>query len=263
MRTALTIAGSDSGGGAGIQADLKTFAVHGVFGTSAITAITAQNTAGVARVMTLPPDMVLAQIDAVLDDIGADVIKVGMLGTADIARAVAARLDASRGIPVVLDPVMIAKGGTHLLDADAVSVLRTEWLPRATVVTANVPEAAALTGLTVSSEEDLVRAAAALVALGARAAFVKGGHLDGPATDILHDGQTHIRFSSPRLPTRHTHGTGCTLAAALAARLALGDDLRTAAARAKHYVTWAIAHAPGLGRGHGPLGWGLEGLGLH
>lgn len=263
MRTALTIAGSDSGGGAGIQADLKTFAVHGVFGTSAITAVTAQNTTGVTDVVSLPAAHVLAQITAVLDDIGADAIKIGMLSTAEIAATVGFALQQRQGVPIVLDPVMVAKGGARLLDDGATAVLLRSLVPLATVVTANVPEAEVLTGLEIRTADDLARAAEAIVALGAGAALVKGGHLEGPAVDVLFDGRTTIRLETPRHHTRHTHGTGCTLAAAIAARLALGDELAVAVRRAKHYVTWAILHAPGLGHGHGPLGWGPEGLGLH
>lgn len=257
MRTALTIAGSDSGGGAGIQADLRTFAALGVFGTTAITAVTAQNTLGVTRVHALPPEMVVAQIDAVASDLGADAVKIGMLANAAIATAVAGALRRYRFPHVVLDPVMVAKGGAALLDADAVGVLTRELLPCSTVVTANVPEAEALTGRAIAGLDDLREAAAALVRAGAPAAVVKGGHLPGPAVDVLYDGSRFTDFSSERIETRHTHGTGCTFAAAIAARLALGDTLVDAVSAAKAYVTHAIRHAPGLGHGHGPLGPGL------
>ncbi len=260
MRRVLTIAGSDSGGGAGIQADLKTFAIHGVFGTTAITALTAQNTRGVIRIMPIPVEMVVAQIEAVLSDIGTDAIKIGMLADAGIATAVARVLATQRGVPVVLDPVMVAKGGARLLDDAAVDVMRRELVGLAAVVTANVPEAEILTGLRIKTTEDLERAAAAIVALGAKTALVKGGHLDGPAVDVFFDGRAFTRLEAPRIATPHTHGTGCTMAAAIAARLALGDDATTAVQKAKRYVTWAIAHAPGLGHGHGPLGWGPDGL---
>lgn len=260
MRTALTIAGSDSGGGAGIQADLKTFAVHGVFGTSAITAITAQNTRGVQQVAALSPAMVVAQIDAVLSDIGAHVIKIGMVGTPEIAAAVADRLAAHSPVPVVLDPVMVAKGGARLVGDAGIAVMRARLVPRAAVVTANVPEAEVLTGLRVQTAADLEVAARAIMALGAGAALVKGGHLPGAAVDALVDATGTRWLEAPRINTRNTHGTGCTLAAALAARLALGDSLAEAAAGAKRYVTWAIAHAPEIGHGHGPLAWGPGGL---
>jgi hydroxymethylpyrimidine/phosphomethylpyrimidine kinase len=257
MRTALTIAGSDSSGGAGIQADLKTFAAHGVFGMSAITAVTAQNTQTVTRVLALPADMVTAQIDAVLADIPPDATKIGMLATAAIAGAVATALARHRLPFVVLDTVMVAKGGARLLDPtdhEAVAILRDRLLPLAFLVTPNVPEAEALTGMSIRTVEDLERAAVRLVALGARAALVKGGHLDGPAVDVLHDGTITTHLTAPRIDTRHTHGTGCTLSSAIAARLALGDDLVSACRAAKTYVSKAIAQAPGLGHGHGPLG---------
>ncbi len=254
MRTALTIAGSDSGGGAGIQADLKTFAAHGVFGLTAITAITAQNTVTVSRVLPLPPDMVLAQIAAVVSDFPVGATKIGMLATAEIAAAVAAALDEHGLTNVVLDPVMVAKGGSRLLDDAAVAVVRDRLLPRADVITPNVPEAEALTGLRIGSVDDLQPAAARLLALGARAVIVKGGHLAGPAVDLLFAGQTATRLPAERIPGRHTHGTGCTFSSAVAARLALGDTLIDAARAAKAYVTQALMRAPGLGRGAGPLG---------
>jgi hydroxymethylpyrimidine/phosphomethylpyrimidine kinase len=253
MRTALTIAGSDSSGGAGIQADLKTFAAHGVYGMSAITAITAQNTCGVTAVAAVDPALVVAQIDAAVGDIGADATKIGMLSSVEIVRAVAAAVRRHRLQHVVLDPVMIAKGGARLLDDDAVTALGAELLPLADLVTPNVPEAEALTGMRLSSTADLRDAAMRLVAMGARAAVVKGGHLDGPATDVLHDGISTVEISAARIDSRHTHGTGCTFSAAIAARLARGDSLHAAVTGAKDYVTRAIATAPGLGRGHGPL----------
>lgn len=258
MHTALTIAGSDSGGGAGIQADLKTFAVHGVFGTSAITALTAQNTTGVTRVLAIPVDMVVAQIDAVVTDIGADAVKIGMLAGADIATAVAAAIDRYALRNVVLDTVMVAKGGARLLDEDAVDVIRQQLVTRATVVTANVPEAEVLTGLVIDDVAGLRRAARAIIGTGARAVVVKGGHLDGPAIDVFDDGDTVVEIEGARIPTVHTHGTGCTMAAAIAAGLAVGRPLGEAVASAKRYVARAIERAPGIGRGHGPLGWGPD-----
>jgi hydroxymethylpyrimidine/phosphomethylpyrimidine kinase len=253
MRTALTIAGSDSSGGAGIQADLKTFAAHGVFGMSAITAITAQNTLGVTRVDVLDPGMVTAQIDAVASDIGVHATKIGMLANAAIVSAVAAAIRRYALPHVVLDPVMIAKSGAKLLDDDAVRALVAELLPLAGVITPNAPEAEALTGLRITGTADLRRAASRLVEMGARAALVKGGHLEGPAIDVLWDGRTATELPAERLSTRHTHGTGCTLSSAIAARLALGESLLSAARGAKAYVTRAIAEAPQLGKGHGPL----------
>lgn len=256
MRTALTIAGSDSSGGAGIQADLKTFAVHGVFGMSAITALTAQNTTGVSRVMAIPADMVVAQIDAVMIDIGADAVKLGMLANAAIASAVAEAIAVHQMRNVVLDTVMVAKGGARLLDNAAVDVIKRRLLPLATLVTANIPEAEVLTSRNLRSVADLRDAARALIGMGAAAVVVKGGHLDGPAVDVFADGTVVTELEAPRIQTAHTHGTGCTMAAAIAAQLALGHRPAEAVATAKRYVARAIAAAPGLGRGHGPLGWG-------
>jgi hydroxymethylpyrimidine/phosphomethylpyrimidine kinase len=253
-RTALTIAGSDSGGGAGIQADIKTFAALGVYGMSAITAITAQNTLTVTGVLALPAEMVVAQIDAVVADLPVHAVKIGMLATAEIAIAVGETLERHQLPHVVLDTVMVAKGGAKLVDARAVTAIRERLFPLAEVVTANGPEATALTDLPVASVADARRAAERLVGLGARAAIVKGGHLDGPAIDVLYDGRTAMEFCADRVDTAHTHGTGCTFASAIAARLALGDALVDATERAKHYVTEAIRHAPRLGHGHGPLG---------
>ena len=253
MRTALTIAGSDSGGGAGIQADLKTFAAHGVFGMSAITAVTAQNTLTVTHSLALPPDLVVAQIDAVTADLPVHAVKIGMLANAVIVDAVAASLERPRLSPVVLDPVMIAKGGAPLLADDAVHALRSRLLPLATLVTPNAPEAQVLTGRAVTTIAELRDAARALLDFGASAAMVKGGHLEGPAVDVLATPDSVVELHADRVATRHTHGTGCTLSAAIAARLALGDDLASAVAQAKAYVERAIRQAPGLGHGHGPL----------
>lgn len=254
MRTALTIAGSDSSGGAGIQADLKTFAAHGVYGMSAITAITAQNTQGVTDVLALTPDIVRAQIGAVALDVPPDATKIGMLANAGIIAVVADALREHHLPLIVLDTVMIAKSHARLLDEDAVATLRDRLLPMATLVTPNVPEAEALTGLKIGTAGDLRKAAKRLVELGARAALVKGGHLSGRAAiDVLWDGSQFTELSADRIDTRHTHGTGCTLSSAVASRLALGDTLIDACRAAKAYVTRAIAEAPGLGRGHGPL----------
>jgi len=255
MRTALTIAGSDSGGGAGIQADLKTFAAHQVYGTSAITAVTAQNTLGVTRWQAIPADLVIAQIEAIAGDIGADAVKIGMLANAAIVEAVAATI-AEIDLPhVVLDPVMIAKGGDRLLEEDAIEALRAELLPRAHIVTPNVPEAAALAGMTIRSVEDMRTAGRRILALGPRVVLVKGGHLDGPeSVDIACTRDSSFELRAPRIPSKNTHGTGCTLSSAIAANLALGLDDRTALTRARDYTDGAIRHAPAIGRGHGPLG---------
>jgi hydroxymethylpyrimidine/phosphomethylpyrimidine kinase len=253
MVVALTIAGSDSGGGAGIQADLKTFAAHGVFGTSAITAITAQNTRGVSAVAALDPPFVVAQIDAVATDLRPRATKIGMLANAAIITAVAAAIKAHALEHIVLDPVMVAKGGDHLLESSAVAALKETLLPLADVLTPNIPEAEVLTGLTIRSIDDMRQAASRLITLGARSVIVKGGHLEGPATDVWHDGTRWVEISTPRINTVHTHGTGCTFSSAIAAGLANGLDTEAAIRQAKDYVTGAITHAPGLGNGHGPL----------
>src|SRR5579875_1973177 len=253
MKTALTIAGSDSGGGAGIQADLKTFSALGVFGTSAIVAITAQNTLGVRSWIALPPEMVAAQIDAVIEDLGADAVKTGMLANAAIIAVVAERLRAHRLSTLVVDPVMVAKSGDPLLEPDAVAALRDRLLPLALVITPNWPEAAELTGRPVRSLAEARDAARALVELGARHAVVKGGHGEGPAVDVLYDGERFHDYEAPRIETRHTHGTGCTFASAIAAELAKGATVPEAVARAKAYLTAALERAPQLGHGHGPV----------
>ena len=255
MRVALTIAGSDSGGAAGIQADLKTFAAHGVYGTSAVTAVTAQNTLGVTMWQALPADLVIAQIEAVAGDIGVDAVKVGMLANAAIVEAVAATI-AELDLPMlVVDPVMVAKGGDRLLEEDAIDALRTELLPRAHMVTPNIPEAEALAGIAVHSLDAMHRAGERILALGPRVVLVKGGHLDGPESiDVACTKSGSFELRGSRIETRHTHGTGCTLSSAIAANLALGLDDRQALTRAREYLEGAIRHAPGLGRGHGPLG---------
>ena len=253
MRTALTIAGSDSGGGAGIQADLKTFGCHAVYGVCAITAITAQNTLGVTAIHTLPVAMVTAQIDAVVTDFRPSATKIGMLANSDIVHAVAESIRRYGLKNVVLDPVMIAKSRASLLDAAAVESLKTLLIPHATVLTPNLPEAEALTGLTINSVGAMRRAAKELRELGPAAVVIKGGHLDGPAVDVLSVGEETVELSERRIDTHHTHGTGCTFSAAIAARLALGADITTAVRIAKDYVRRAIAQAPRLGAGHGPL----------
>jgi hydroxymethylpyrimidine/phosphomethylpyrimidine kinase len=252
---ALTIAGSDSGGGAGIQADLKTFAAMGVYGTSAITAVTAQNTLGVDDWLALPPALIAAQIDAVLRDIGADAVKTGMLANAAIIETVAQKLREHEVTRLVVDPVMVAKGGQKLLEDSAIDALRRSLLPLALVVTPNVPEAEVLTRATIKSPDDMRRAAEAIVATGARAVIVKGGHLDtdDSSTDLLYDGQSFRELRAVRVRTTSTHGTGCTFASAIAAGLAKGLDLQAAAALAKSYVTLALQHAYPVGHGHGPV----------
>jgi hydroxymethylpyrimidine/phosphomethylpyrimidine kinase len=257
----LIIAGSDSGGGAGIQADIKTVTALGGYAATAITAITVQNTLGVSAVHPMPPTVVEAQARAVLDDIGADVIKTGMLGDAAMVRAVAALLETS-WIPAVIDPVMVAKGGARLLDGHALAMVRELLVSRAALLTPNAPEAAALTGMAAETTDDLRRVGEELLSLGAGAVLMKGGHIEGPrVTDILMTPYGETVFEGERIDSRHTHGTGCTLASACATGLAQGMSLETAAARAWDYVHQAMLHAPGLGAGHGPLdhGWPLRG----
>jgi len=254
VKTALTIAGSDSGGGAGIQADLKTFAAHGVFGTSAITAITAQNTVGVTAVHALPADLVIAQIEAVASDIHVAATKIGMLATAAIVEAVAATIAELQLPLVVVDPVMIAKSGAALLDEDAVAALRQELLPRALVVTPNIPEAEALSGRSIASLDGRKDAARRIHEFGPSAVVIKGGHGGGSElVDLLFDGRNFHEFRTERIDTRNTHGTGCTFASAVAARLALGDQLVDAVRSAQAYVGGAIRHGLPIGHGHGPL----------
>ncbi len=251
----LVIAGSDSGGGAGIQADIKTITALGAFAATAITALTAQNTLGVHGVMAVPPAFIRQQIEVVLSDIGADVIKIGMLGdVATIATVCDALVDLAPGLPIVLDPVMVAKGGHALLASEAVDILRRRLLPMSAVITPNLPEAEALTGLAVRTEADMLVAAAAIRDMGVPAILLKGGHLEAETvTDLLATPNATEAFSALRIATRHTHGTGCTTASALAAGLAQGMTLREATIRARMYVRAALETAPGLGRGHGPL----------
>ncbi len=250
---ALTIAGSDSGGGAGIQADLKTFAALGVYGASAIVALTAQNTVGVTAVHEVPPEFVTAQIDAVMTDIGADAAKTGMLASAPIVGAVAESVRRHGIDRLVVDPVMVAKSGDRLLREDAVEAVRRDLLPLALVVTPNIPEAEVLAGRRIESEADMAEAARAIAALGPRYVVVKGGHLPGEPVDLVFDGAAVERLSSPRVETRNTHGTGCTFSAAIAAELAKGAAPLEAIARAKAYLYQALAHSYAVGAGHSPV----------
>ncbi|MBJ6752215.1 bifunctional hydroxymethylpyrimidine kinase/phosphomethylpyrimidine kinase [Geomonas anaerohicana] len=250
----LTIAGSDSGGGAGIQADLKTITLLGSYGASAITALTAQNTRGVTGIHSSPPAFLAEQIDAVLSDIPIDVVKIGMLSSPENAEIVADKLTAYEMRMVVLDPVMSAKGGVALLEDEALSVLKKRLVPLSYLVTPNIPEAEALTGLTITDSAGMELAARALHLMGAKHVLVKGGHLtEGVVTDILFDGTGFTRFSAPRVLTRNTHGTGCTLASAIATNLAQGEPLPSAVLRAKLFVTRAIKYSQPLGKGHGPV----------
>jgi hydroxymethylpyrimidine/phosphomethylpyrimidine kinase len=258
----LIIAGSDSGGGAGIQADIKTVTMLGGYAATAITAITVQNTLGVTGVHPIPLEIVEGQARAVLDDIGADAIKTGMLGDIAMVETVARILDGARGAPAVVDPVMVAKGGSNLLAASAVDAVRSLMIPRAGLLTPNAPEAEVLTGLPVLTTDDLRRAGEALLKLGAKAVLMKGGHVEGETViDVLMTPDGETTFEGERIHTRHTHGTGCTLASACAAGLAQGLSLPEAVARAWAYVHEAMRQAPGFGAGHGPLdhGWPLRG----
>ena len=257
----LIIAGSDSGGGAGVQADIKTVTALGGYAASAITAVTVQNTLGVTGAHPIPLAVIEAQVRAVLDDIGADVIKTGMLGDA-VTVDLVARLFEEFAIPAVIDPVMVAKGGASLLAAEAVAMVRDKLVPRAALLTPNAPEAEALTGLTVATTDDLRRAGEALLAMGAKAVLMKGGHVAGERViDLLMTADGETVFEGERIAGRHTHGTGCTLASACATGIAQGLPLPAAVARAWDYVHEAILRAPGFGAGHGPLdhGWPLRG----
>ena len=257
MGRVLIIAGSDSGGGAGVQADIKAVTMMGGFAATAITALTIQNTLGVHGVHPVPLEVIAAQADAVLDDIGTDAVKTGMLGSAQVVRCVAGILDRA-GAPVVVDPVMIAKGGSPLLAADAVAAVRALMVPRAALLTPNAPEAEALTGIAVADLDGQRRAGEALLRLGAGAVLMKGGHVPGETVvDLLMTPGGETLLEGPRIETRHTHGTGCTLASACAAGIAKGLPLEQAVAEAWAYVAEAIRQAPGLGGGHGPLdhGW--------
>lgn len=249
---ALTIAGSDSGGGAGIQADLKTFTVRNVYGMSAITAITAQNTLGVHGIHSIPLDMISQQIESVIEDIGVDAVKTGMLGTSDVIELVADKLRKYQVPFVVVDPVMVAKGGAKLLQEEAVRSLIASLIPLATIVTPNIPEAEVITGKSIKNMDDMISAAKEIVDMGAKSAIVKGGHLEGEPVDLFFDGTEILTFSGTRINTRHTHGTGCTFAACITAELAKGNGLEESLRTAKAFITAAISKELGLGKGHGP-----------
>jgi hydroxymethylpyrimidine/phosphomethylpyrimidine kinase len=281
MRTALTIAGSDSGAGAGIQADLKTFAAHGVYGTTAITAVTAQNTRGVSSFHEISPDLLRQQIEAVMSDIGADAAKTGMLPSAAVVDTVASAI-ADFDIPfVVVDPVMLAKSGDGLASEDAVAAMKSSLLPKAFVVTPNIPEAEKLSDMAIATDDDRKEAARRIHSLGPSLVIVKGGHFHSPPgppsmetasggtrptrteiVDLLYDGRDFTEFRHERVPGRHTHGTGCTFAAALAAHLACGRTVRDAIPLIQEYIAGAITHAPELGEGDGPMNhfWKRSGL---
>lgn len=253
MKKALTIAGSDSSGGAGIQADLKTFAAHGVYGSSAITALTAQNTLGVQGVFPVDPEFVGQQIDSVMEDIGADATKTGMLFSAEIIQVVAARVRKHSIRNLMIDPVMVAKSGDKLLRDDAIEALKAELLPLALMVTPNLGEASVLAGFPVQDETAMREAAEAIKALGPQWVVVKGGHLKDRADDLLYDGNQALWLPAERVQTRHTHGTGCSFSAAITARLAKGDPVVEAVHGAKEYLTQALRAAVPIGRGHSPV----------
>jgi hydroxymethylpyrimidine/phosphomethylpyrimidine kinase len=260
----LSIAGSDSGGGAGIQADLKTFAALGCFGMTAITALTAQNTCGVRAIHPVPPDMLRAQIDAVLEDIGTDAVKVGMLHSPEIVRTVAQAIDRHQLTRVVFDPVMVATSGAKLIDDPAIAVLVTELFPRAALITPNLDEAALLVGRPLTSAQDMAQAAAELIVRGARAVLLKGGHLAGDTVIdvLLQQSGEPLWLEAPRIATANTHGTGCTLSSAIAAHLALGATLAQAVQQARDFVRQALQAGASVktGQGEGPLNHGFAPL---
>ncbi len=249
----MTIAGSDSGGGAGIQADLKTFAALGVYGTSVITSITAQNTVSVTDLFNMPKSIISSQIDAIMTDIGSDVVKTGMLANTEIIEIVSEKLTEFTFPIVVVDPVMVATSGDRLISEDAIDILRKMLIPLATVITPNIPEAEALTERRILTLDDARNAAKDLVAMGAKSAVVKGGHMEGPSTDMVYDGKEFRAYTSKRISSTSTHGTGCTLASAIAAKLAHGYSIRDSVSQAKRYVTASIRNAFPIGSGHGPL----------
>ena len=252
IKRVLTIAGSDSGGGAGIQADLKAITLLGGFGMSVLTALTAQNTVAVTSIHDVPLEFIAAQIEAVFSDIGVDAVKTGMLANAEVVKLVASKLSEYKPPIVVVDPVMVAKSGDRLLTADARQTLAEFLLPEATLVTPNLPEASALVGWQVAKEKEMRRAAEEIHALGPKYVLVKGGHLQGEAVDLLFDGQAFHEFRSPRVETRNVHGTGCTYASAIATYLAQELDVVEAVKTAKRFITAAIGHGLSLGQGHGP-----------
>lgn len=252
MKKALTIAGSDCSGGAGIQADLKTFSAHGVFGMSVIASVVAENTFRVIDIQNVRPDMIEKQIDAVLEDMGTDAVKIGMLGSAEGMVATAGRLREWKPLNVVMDPVMYAKNGSPLMDPDSIDTLIAEIVPLADVLTPNIPEAEKIAGMAIGSIADMEAACRKIYQMGCANVLVKGGHSQGDATDVLFDGETFHHYTAARIPTKNTHGTGCTYSSAIAANLALGMPVPGAVARAKQYVTTAIAHALDIGKGNGP-----------
>lgn len=252
MKKVLTIAGSDSSGGAGIQADLKTFSAHGVFGMSVITAVTAQNTQGVLAVEDMTSDIIGKQIDAIFTDIDVDGVKIGMVSQIETIKIIATKLKEYNPKVLVIDPVMVSKSGFHLLQPEAKEALINELLPLATVATPNIPEAEVITGITIESLKDMEKAAELIFKLGAKNVLVKGGHLENEATDILYDGKEFKYFKSERIKTKNTHGTGCTLSSAIASNLSKGLNMEEAISKAKEYIIIAIQNSLSIGKGVGP-----------
>lgn len=253
MKRVLTIAGSDCSGGAGIQADLKTMSAHGVFGMSVIVSVVAENTSRVLDIQDVSPDMIEKQIDAIYEDIGTDAVKIGMLSTPQCMEAVAKKLEEYAPENVVVDPVMYAKNGCPLMQPSSVAAFIELILPKAFLLTPNLPEAERICNMTIQTPDEMREAARRIHQMGCPNILIKGGHLDGDALDILYDGTGFHSYTSKRIPTKHTHGTGCTLSSAIASNLGLGLPIDQAVQRAKKYVTTAIEHAPGLGKGNGPL----------
>lgn len=252
MKKVLTIAGSDCSGGAGIQADLKTFAAHGVYGMSVIVSVVAENTFRVIDIQDITPELIEKQMDAVFEDIGADAVKVGMLSQSHCMKAVSRKLKEYKPQNVVIDPVMYAKNGSPLMNPDAIDTLINEILPWSDVLTPNIPEAGKIAGMQINSTEGMERAAKKICELGPKNTLVKGGHATGDALDILYDGREFFYFRAERIDTKNTHGTGCTYSSAIASNLALGFSLQEAVKRAKEYVTTAIRHSLAIGKGCGP-----------
>ncbi|MCX7614740.1 MAG: bifunctional hydroxymethylpyrimidine kinase/phosphomethylpyrimidine kinase [Clostridiales bacterium] len=252
MKKVLSIAGSDCSGGAGIQADLKTFSAHGIFGMSVIVSVVAENTRRVIAIQDITPDMIEKQIDAIFEDIGTDAVKIGMLSGTKSMLAVAKKLKEYKPEHVVIDPVMYAKNGCPLMNPDSIDTMIKEIIPLADVLTPNIPEAEKISGIAIEGIRDMERAAKLIHELGAKNVIVKGGHAIGNASDILFDGNTFSHFSSERIHTKNTHGTGCTFSAAITSNLALGMDIRSAVSQAKDYITGAIEHSLAIGKGHGP-----------
>ena len=252
MKRVLTIAGSDCSGGAGIQADLKTFSAHGVFGMSVIVSVVAENTSRVIAVEDITPDMIKKQMDAIFEDIEVDAVKIGMLSGKDCMQAVCGKLKEYSPSNVVIDPVMLAKGGHALMQENALEFFISELIPLAGILTPNIPEAEAITGMKIVTAEDMKKSAEYIYSLGTKTVLIKGGHLEGDAEDILFDGKRFQTYSTKRIKTKNTHGTGCTLSSAIASNLALGMDEFLAVEKAKEYVTMAIEHSLSIGKGHGP-----------